>query len=307
MSDHAAEPSDPATVLEVDAAAVTMSTVAEIWRSFLGHLPLIGAAVAVLLVTWAVASGVNAFGTRMLSRWRRRESLKELLLRLVYLLIWVLGLLLTAIVLFPGLTPSRALGGLGLVSIAVGLAFKDIFENFFAGILILWRFPFERGDFIECQGLVGRVERVLVRMSYIRKTTGALVVVPNSFLFKNPVTVMTSLPARRVTVMLGIAYGEDLERAVATVERAVGECSTLAEGRPVQIFPQGFGDSGIDIELTWWTGATPLEVRTSRAEVVVAVKRALDGAGIEIPFPYRTLVFKGADRGPFSEPSRVDP
>ena len=281
-------------VLEVDASAVTLSTVAEIWRSFLGHLPLIGGAVAVLLVTWALARAIDVSGNRVLGRWRRRESLKELILRLVYLLIWVLGLLLAAIVLFPGLTPSRALGGLGLVSIAVGLAFKDIFENFFAGILILWRFPFERGDFVECEGLVGRVERVLVRMTYIRRTTGELVVVPNSFLFKNPVTVLTSLPERRVTVMLGIAYGEDLQAAVEVVERAVAGCSTLADGRPIQIFPQAFGDSGIDIEVTWWTGATPLEVRTSRAEVVVAVKRALDAAGIEIPFPYRTLVFKDA-------------
>ena len=307
-ADGAAPPEDPLdAVLDVDAAAVTLSTVEEIWRSFLGHLPLMAMAVAVLLLTWGLARGVDAFGNRVLGRWRRRESLKELILRLVYLLIWVLGLLLTAIVLFPGLTPSRALGGLGLVSIAVGLAFKDIFENFFAGILILWRFPFERGDFIECEGLVGRVERVLVRMSYIRRTTGELVVVPNSFLFKNPVTVLTSLPERRVTVMLGIAYGEDVAAAVELVERTVAGCRTLAEGRPVQVFPQAFGDSGIDVEVTWWTGATPVEVRTSRAEVVVAVKRALDDAGIEIPFPYRTLVFKDAHGADAPPPESLSP
>ena len=298
--------------LDVDAAAVTLSTVGEIWRSFLGHVPLIVGAVGVLLLTWALAQAIDAFGTRALDRWKRRESLKELILRLIYLLIWVLGLLLAAIVLFPGLTPSRALGGLGLVSIAVGLAFKDIFENFFAGILILWRFPFERGDFVECQGLVGRVERVLVRMTYIRKTTGELVVVPNSFLFKNPVTILTSLPERRVTVMLGVAYGEDLADAVALVERTVAGCATLAEGRPVQVFAQGYGDSGIDVEVTWWTGATPLEVRTSRHEVVVAVKAALDAAGVEIPFPYRTLVFKGAGEagapaGSIAAPSSAAP
>ena len=308
MPDDAAEPAPVAVpenapvagldaALDVDAAAVTLSTVGDIWRSFLGHVPLILGAVAVLLVTWALAKAVDVSGTRVLGRWKRRESLKELIQRLIYMLIWVLGLLLAAIVLFPGLTPSRALGGLGLVSIAVGLAFKDIFENFFAGILILWRFPFERGDFIECEGLVGRVERVLVRMSYIRKTTGELVVVPNSFLFKHPVTVLTSLPTRRVTVMLGIAYGEDLAAAAAVVERAVAGCSTLTEGRPVQIFAQAYGDSGVDLEVTWWTGPTPLEVRASRHEVVVAVKAALDGAGIEIPFPYRTLVFKDGASG----------
>ena len=60
----------------------------------------------------------------------------------------------------------------------------------------------------------------------------------------------------------------------------------------MQIFPQAFGSSSIDIEVTWWTGAKPVDLRRSRGEVVTAIKSALDEAGIEIPFPYRTLVFK---------------
>jgi len=103
-------------------------------------------------------------------------------------------------VLFPGLTLSRALRALGLVSIAVGLAFKDIFENSFAGILLLWRFPFENGDYIECEGLEGRVEEILIRMTKIGKTTGEAVVVPNSFLFKISVNVLTDRGSRRITI-----------------------------------------------------------------------------------------------------------
>lgn len=56
------------------------------------------------------------------------------------------------------------------------MAFKDIFENLFAGILLLWRFPFERGDFIECEGIVGRVVDVTARMTRIRKSSGELMV-----------------------------------------------------------------------------------------------------------------------------------
>jgi small-conductance mechanosensitive channel len=62
--------------------------------------------------------------------------------------------------------------------------------------------------------------------------------------------------------------------------------------KKVQIFAQAFGASSIDFEVTWWTGSSPLEIRQSRDQVVAAVKRALDEAGIEIPFPYRTLTFK---------------
>jgi len=269
-----------------------VSSVNALLADFVGHIPYVLGATVVLLATWLLTRAVDTYGTRLLGHWDKRESVKELILRLIGILVTVLGLLLAAIVLFPGLTPSKALGGLGLVSIAVGLAFKDIFENFFAGILILWRFPFERGDFIECEGIVGRVERVLVRMTYIRLTTGELVVVPNAFLFKNPVMVLTSLDVRRVTVMAGVAYDVDVPTAVRVITEAVESCESVATERPVQIFPQGFGESSIDIEVTWWTGATPLDVRRSRAEIVIAVKAALDAAGLEIPFPYRTLTFK---------------
>lgn len=269
-----------------------LSTLWEMLRSFVEHLPFLAGGMVTLVLTWGLANLISAFGTRVLGHWHKRESVKELIVRLLSIIIWVLGLLLTAIVLFPGLTPSKALGGLGLVSIAVGLAFKDIFENFFAGILILWRFPFERGDFIECEGLVGKVEKVMVRMSYIRETNGQLTVVPNSFLFKNPVTVLTSQPSRRVMLTTGVAYDVDVSDAVRIISQAVEACETLSPDKPVQVFPKAFGSSSIDIEIAWWTESTPLAVRRSTGEVVTAIKKALDEAGIEIPFPYRTLTFK---------------
>ena len=289
-------PEDGGASLELDdfeaVQETALGSIDSLFTDFVSHIPYVLGASVVLLLTWLLSRAIDTFGQKLLGRWKKRESVKELILRLAGLTVTLLGFLLAAIVLFPGLTPAKALGGLGLVSIAVGLAFKDIFENFFAGILILWRFPFERGDFIECEGLVGRVERVLVRMTYIRQTSGELVVVPNAFLFKNPVTILTSLPARRVTIMAGVAYGEDVATAVEVITEAVRGCETPTEGREVQVFPQAFGSSSIDIEVAWWTDPTPLDVRRSRGEVVTAIKFALDSAGIEIPFPYRTLTFK---------------
>lgn len=276
----------------VDEMTLTLwQTVAEMWNSFLAHVPYILAGALILCLTWFLTYLLSLAGNKILGYWHKRESLKELILRLLSILVWVLGLLLTAIVIFPGLTPTKALSGLGLVSIAVGLAFKDIFENFFAGILILWRFPVERGDFIECEGVSGKIEQVLVRMSYIRKTSGELVVVPNSFLFKNPVKILTNLEKIRVTISVGVAYGENLAEAVSLIENTVRNCDTVLQNEPVQIFPNNFGSSSMDMEVTWWTESQPVDVRRSRADVIVAVKAALDNAGIEIPFPYRTLMF----------------
>jgi small-conductance mechanosensitive channel len=183
-------------------------TVTGLWVDLIGHIPFfIGGLLA--LVFFAILNKAAVFSvSRAMTGWKARRSLKDLLLRLMSIGIWVVGLLVTAMIIFPGLTPANALGALGVASIAVGLAFKDIFENFFAGILLLWKFPFENGDFIECQDIKGQVEDVTIRMTRIRLMSGEELLVPNAFLYKNPVRVVTSRPYRRVSVMSGVAYGE---------------------------------------------------------------------------------------------------
>ncbi|MDA3919814.1 MAG: mechanosensitive ion channel family protein [Salinisphaera sp.] len=261
-----------------------------LWSEFVTQLPFLGIAFAIIALTWLVAWFARGVGRRFAGE-RARPSLLHLIERLLTLSIWAAGLLLAAVVVFPGLSPAKALGGLGLLSVAVGFAFRDTFENFFAGMLMLWKYPFEDGDFIQSNEIMGRVEHVHVRMTTIRKTTGELLLVPNSRLFKNPVEVLTDQPERRISIMTGVAYSVDLAAALAVIREAVLACEHIVAVRPVQIFAQGFGASGMDIEVTWWCDSTPLGVRRSTSEVVVAVKYALDAAGMEIPFPYRTLTF----------------
>ena len=118
-------------------------------------------------------------------------------------------------------------------------------------------------------------------------------IVPNSILFKNPVTIRTDQESRRVTVICGVAYDVDVDEARDVISAAVASCETVTQDdHAVEIFAQEFASSSINYEVTWWTASTPVEVRRSKDEVVSAVKRALDDAGIEIPFPYRTLTFK---------------
>ena len=280
----------PVTTEEITATLI--QSLGGVWQDFLAHLPLLIVGLVVLLLTWIVAAIFGRVGANLFRRTELRPSLQELFVRLSTILIWVLGLLLVAMVVFPGLTPTRALGGLGIASVAIGFAFKDIFENFFAGVLLLWRFPIELGDFIECDGIMGEVEAINVRQTEIRTPDGRLVVVPNSKLFSNPVEVLTNRAVRRQTIVTGIAYDEGVEEAVPIIEDAVRKCDTVLDENGIEVFPLGFGDSSIDIEVCWWSRPRPLEMRRSRGEVVTAIKRALDQAGIEIPFPYRTLTFK---------------
>ena len=281
---------------EVEPVGILRQQIAGIIEGIVKIGPALLVAIVVLvltgLVVWALHRGLE----RVLRNRRRiRTSLKRLLVNLAGILVWFVGIMVAAIILFPGLTPSSLVAGLGLGTVAIGFAFKDVFENFLAGIIILFRAKMRIGDHIECEGIEGQIEDILVRETHVRRTDGQLTIVPNAMLFKNPLRILTDLDERRTTIVCGVAYGEDVDEARDVIKRAVEGCdSVIRPRRPVQIFAQEFADSSINFEVTWWTGSKPVDVRRSRDEVVAAVKRALDEAGIEIPFPYRTLTFKEA-------------
>lgn len=264
----------------------------EITAAFIALAPNLLVALILLIITWLVTRLMRTLLNRSFRRARMRRSLKAAIVTLVTVLMWVTGCVLAAMIALPGLTPAKLLAGLGIGSIAIGLAFKDIFENFLAGLLIMLRQPMRIGDTIECEGITGEVRTISIRDTYLRRTDGVLVMIPNAFLYKNPVRVLTDWESRRQSLIVGVAYSEDVAQSRSVIEDAVKGLSTLDEEHPVQVFAKAFSSSSIDFEIAWWAGSSPLDVRASRDQVVEAVKSALDGADIEIPFPYRTLTFK---------------
>lgn len=288
---------------------VVTESLNSLWTDFLKRSPLLIAAMILLLITSLFAKAVGWTIHRLLDKRGIRSSLKDLIYQLTSIAIWIVGFLVATVVAFPGMTPSKALTVLGLGSVAIGFAFKDIFENFFAGILILWRYPFDRGDFITCGDLTGEVKEITIRNTMIRRLDGELAVVPNATLFKNNVDVLTSQPQRRVRVICGVAYDEDVDQSREVIREAVQSCESVQGKRTVEVFANEFASSSVNFEVAWWTGSKPVDIRRSRDEVVGAIKRALDDAGIEIPFPYRTLTFKNpSDTAAFQNPgeTRVD-
>ncbi|MEQ9455062.1 MAG: mechanosensitive ion channel family protein [Phycisphaeraceae bacterium] len=292
-SDTLPEQSPSEAIPSLEEASETITrTLRDILNDFLAQIPALAVGLLLLLLTAVAAAIVRRFIRQMVEATHWRESLKVLAERFATMIVWILGLLLAIMVVFPDISPGDGLAALGIGSIAVGLAFRDIFENLFAGVLILWRFPFENGDFIDCQGHSGKVISVTVRNTIIRTVEGELLVIPNATIYKNVVRVLTHQPARRQTISCGVAYGESVSDARRTMQEALDSCRTPADARPREVFAQGFGASSIDFEITWWCGSTPQQIRESRDEIVQAIKDGLDTAGIEIPFPYRTLVFK---------------
>ncbi|NVK35047.1 MAG: mechanosensitive ion channel family protein [Rhodobacteraceae bacterium] len=265
--------------------------IAEITRTTVALAPNMLAAILVITLTWVIAFLVGKISSSLLGRSSLRRSLVEAITKLSKLAVWFFGGLVAATLVFPNLTPTKLLAGLGLGSIAVGLAFKDIFENFLAGFLILLRKPMRIGDDIECGDLQGQVEHISIRDTFLRQRSGELLLVPNSYLYKNPVKILTDQAKRRISLEVGIAYGEDVEAARKIISETIAALSTRDTSKPFDIFTTGFGSSSIDFEVRWWTGSTPKHEYESRSEAVSSIKSALDNAGIEIPFPYRTLTF----------------
>lgn len=281
--------------MDIEPIRILFEQLRSIARATVEMIPQLVVALVVLLVTWLLTRMARYILQRTLQRTHLRSSLKELFTLLLSIGIWVFGIMIAAVIVFPGLTPASILAGLGIGSVAIGFAFKDVFENFLAGIIILFRREMRIGDMIECEDIEGKVAKIAIRESHIEQTDGQLVIVPNSMLFKNPVTIRTHDDLRRTTIICGVSYDTDVDAARGVIEKAVASCATVTDdSRPIQVFAQEFADSSINFEVTWWTGSKPVDVRRSRDEVVAAVKAALDAENIEIPFPYRTLTFKEA-------------
>ncbi len=285
----------------MDVVTILVGRIQEMGAGLIRLLPQFGIAILVLVITFIVAKFARRIAERLLGKTELRGTLVNLVETLLGVLVWILGLLIAMTVVFPGVTPASILTVLGLGSVAVGFAFKDIFENFLAGVLIMLRKRMKLGDVIECEEVEGRIEAISLRDTHLRHLSNELVIVPNAYLFKNPVKIVTEQTLRRHEVEVGVAYDVDLDAAANVIREAVGQCESTVEERPVEVFATEFGDSSINFLVRWWAGSTPVEAHRSRDEVVRGIKRALDAAGMEIPFPYRTVTFKGP--GPQPEAS----
>lgn len=267
-------------------------------RGFVQTLPSLVIALLVLVVTWFIARFAARIADRLTAHTRMRADLKNLVHTLIRLAIWLVGFMIAMTVAIPSLTPASLFAGLGVGALAIGFAFQDIFENFLAGVLIMLREKMQIGDSIECEGIKGKVEKITLRETHVRQFSGEVTVVPNSMLFKNPVQIMTDMPVRRSELVVGISYDADLEEAEALIRGAVESVEHVDNSKPVLVFAQNFGASSIDFQVLWWANGDLNDLRGTKSEVLRAIKRALDGAGIELPYPYVTNTFK--------EPVEVD-
>ncbi|MBF7013646.1 mechanosensitive ion channel family protein [Novosphingobium resinovorum] len=262
------------------------------WIGLVALLPNMVIALLIIALTGLVSRMLRRLTARITHNAHIRESLKQLIDTVVSIGTWIIGLMIAATIVLPGLTPASLVAGLGVGTIAVGFAFQDFFQNFLAGIIIMIRKKMRIGDVIECEGIIGRVEYISLRETHVRKLSNELTIMPNSTLFKNPVEILTDKQHRRHEIVVGVAYDTDLEIAREVIRNAVEALEMIDQSRRVDTFAREFNSSSIDFLVRWGAGSKPSDMHASRDAVVRAIKAALDKAGIEIPFPYVTNTFK---------------
>ena len=275
----------------MDLVEILIERVQAMIAGFVRTLPQLALAIVVLFVSWGIAHLVRSVVERFASRAGVRPSLVSLFSTLAGILVWLFGILVSLAVVLPGVTAGSLLTIVGFGSVAIGFAFKDIFENFLAGVLIMMRRKMRIGDHIECEEVEGRVEQITLRETYLRRLDSQLTIVPNSYLFKNPVRIITDADLRRHEIIVGVAYDTDLDQAAEVIGGAVKGLSLVNPARPVEVFAREFDDSAINFTVRWWSGSKQVEMHKSRDQVVRSIKRALDSAEIEIPFPQLTASF----------------
>ncbi|PLS21271.1 mechanosensitive ion channel family protein, partial [Neptunicoccus cionae] len=171
-------------------------------------LPNIAVAIVVLVIFWLIAKGVSSLVRRYASK-RDRPSLADVGGSLVKWAIVIIGVMLAVTIVAPTISPGDLIAGLGVSSVAIGFAFKDILQNMLAGILILLRQPFEIGDQIVSGGHEGTVERIETRATLIKTYDGRRVVIPNADIYTDSVVVNTAFETRRSEYDIGIGCNDD--------------------------------------------------------------------------------------------------
>ncbi|MGV3569906.1 MAG: mechanosensitive ion channel family protein [Ramlibacter sp.] len=259
---------------------------------FVHRLPHMLVGLLVFGFFYAVARLVRVAVRRVLGRREALQNAGEVVGRLGFGLILLLGLLVALVIAVPGFTPGQLVNVLGLSSVAIGFAFRDILQNFLAGILLLIAQPFRVGDQIVTGQYEGTVEEIQTRATFLRTYDGRRVVIPNANLFTSPVTVNTAYPARRLEYEVGIGYGDDIahaKRVMLQVLRGLPEA--IDEPAPEALVVR-LGESSVDIRLRWWV-QPPRQFDTLHAldTVLHAVRDALREAGIDTPFPTRQILF----------------
>jgi len=287
------------TIHGIDASTLdagALATLVEEWLNqgkdwLLDNGPgLIVRIVAFLLVLLAfkfLASIAARLATKALSSSKLKitDLLRKFFIGLVHKIVFFVGLLFAFRTIGVDLGP--VLAGVGIVGFVVGFALQDTLGNFAAGIMILLYRPFDVGDLIEGAGTLGTVVDLTLVSTTLNTLDNQKVIIPNNAIWGGTITNVTARKTRRVDLVVGIGYGDDIEKARAAILNVLeNQDLVLADPAP-DVAVMGLGESSVDLRVRPWCNTA--DYWQVASDTLMLVKQRLDKEGITIPFPQRDL------------------
>ncbi|MFZ0614477.1 MAG: mechanosensitive ion channel family protein [Desulfobacterales bacterium] len=274
-----------------------VSRVRQYFKDAVQKLPVIGVALAVLI----------AFGliSRLVTHWEypyRRLGVNRLLQNLIRQLlrkgIFLLGVVLAFDILDLTALVGAVLGTVGVLGLALGFAFKDIVENYLAGLLLSIRRPFDLNDLVQIDSNQGRVLRLTSNELILMTLDGNHVRIPNATVFKSIIFNFSINPRRRFDFGVGVGVDVDLvevQNVGCGVLRQLD--GVLAEPAPFMITEE-LGDYNVLVRFYGWMDQRSADFAKVRGSAIRRVKLALDDAGLDMPEPVQTIRLQRVGAGP---------
>ena len=259
----------------VEASATLVST----WG-----LSVVGA-IAVLIIGRWLAGMIRRAVVRTLERARVDSALVPFLSASAYYV--VLTLVVVSVLNLFGIQTTSMIAVVGAAGLAVGLALQGTLSNFAAGAMLLLFRPFRPGDYVEVGGVAGSVAEVGIFTTVLDTPDNVRVTIPNSSVYGQTIKNYSTNENRRVDLVMGISYSDDIGRAIDAISRVVRSDKRVLSDPEPQIAVAELGDSSVNIVVRPWCRGT--DYWNLRFDLTRELKQQLEAAGCSIPFPQRDV------------------
>ena len=250
------------------------------------------------LLTAIVLLGLGIWGASWISRkvgerLARVQGLDPTLIPIAEQVIRYALLGITAVLVLAefGVQTTSLIAIFGAAGLAIGLALQGTLQNVAAGIMLLVLRPFRIGHYIEAGDASGTVQRIGLFLTVLRTPQNIIVAVPNSRIFSSTISNYSVMERRRIDLVAGISYDDDIDKALDILTYVVAAQPLLMADPPPRLLVKTLGESSVDIEVRAWAKRT--DFIEARSSLTRAIKYGLDKAGISIPYPHRQVVITG--------------
>lgn len=252
-------------------------------RQTVESLPLVGISLVLLVLTWFSVAWATAIAQIMLGRRINNRLLVSVFSRAIAAAVFILGLYMALRVSGLAQMAATVLGGTGLIGLILGIAFRDIAENFLASILISMQSPFALGDLIQVAEHKGIVQSVTTRGTLLMTEDGNHVQIPNALVYKSVIRNLTANPNVRCDFLIGITYDNCVAKAQEIILKVLKEHEAVLDHPDPHVLIEDLAATAVNLRVYLWVDAHAHSATKVRSSVLRLTKAALEAAGVTLP------------------------